>query len=42
MSRINEPEERLDALTTQILPPMRAAKYVDRNAAKPARERLNQ
>lgn len=32
MSRINELEAQLDALTTAILPPMRATKYVDRNA----------
>jgi hypothetical protein len=32
MSRINELEAQLDALTTKILPPMRAAKHVDANA----------
>ena len=32
MSGINELEGQLDVLTTQILPPMRATKYVDRNA----------
>lgn len=32
MSGINELEAQLDALTTQILLPMRATKYVDRDA----------
>jgi hypothetical protein len=32
MSRINELEAQLDALTTAILPPMRATKYVDQDA----------
>jgi hypothetical protein len=32
MSRILEVEARLDALTTAILPPMRATKYVDTDA----------